>query len=63
MSTLRDSGPGDLPPVDVQTTGQRFENAIREYGIVNACEWFGHAPDSGFTQDTISDLRGKQGLR
>lgn len=31
----------------------RFENAIREVGIVAACEWFGHAPNSEFTKDTI----------
>lgn len=42
--------------VPVRTTGDKFENAIREYGIVNACEWFGHAPDSEFTKETIKVL-------
>ena len=34
----------------------RFENAIREIGISTACEWFGHAPDSEFTRETIKVL-------
>ena len=33
-----------------------FENAIRAYGVVAACEWFGHSPDSDFTKDTIKHL-------
>ena len=33
-------------PMDV------FENAIRDVGVVAACEWFGHAPDSEFTKET-----------
>lgn len=31
----------------------RFENAIREVGVVAACEWFGHAPGSEFTRETM----------
>jgi hypothetical protein len=34
-----------------------FENAIRRAGVVYACEWFGHAPDSEFTAETIRVLR------
>lgn len=33
-----------------------FENAIREYGVVAACEWFGHPADSEFTKETIKHL-------
>jgi len=33
-----------------------FENAIRTYGIVAACEWFGYSSDSEFTKETIKLL-------
>jgi hypothetical protein len=38
------------------TPADRFEDAIREVGIVFACEWFGHASGSEFTQETIRVL-------
>lgn len=41
---------GSKVPERVPT--DRFENAIREYGVVAACEWFGHNSDSEFTQET-----------
>lgn len=34
-----------------------WRKAILAYGIVNACTWFGHAPDSEFTQETIAQFR------
>ena len=43
-------------PVDELTPCDAFENAIRKYGIVAACEWFGHYRDSEFTTDTIAHL-------
>lgn len=42
--------------VPERTTGDRFENAIRQFGIVSACEWFGHSSDSDFTKETIRIL-------
>ena len=39
-----------------RTPSDRFENAIRVFGVVAACEWFGHAPDSEFTQETVRIL-------
>ena len=45
-----------LPLVDERTPGDRFENAIREYGVVAACEWFGHRADSEFTKETAQIL-------
>lgn len=39
--------------VQETTPNDVWENAIRKYGIVNACEWFGHSPDSEFTRETI----------
>lgn len=44
---------GKLERVVERTTGDRFENAVREFGVVNACEWFGHAADSEFTKETV----------
>ena len=61
---------GAIPFVDETTTGDMFENAIRRFGVVAACEWFGHTPDSEFTAETIrvlqersnAALRGDSGL-
>lgn len=43
----------EVVPCDV------WENAIRKYGIINACEWFGYSPDSEFTKETIEWLSEK----
>lgn len=40
----------------------KFEQAIREVGVVSACEWFGHAPDSEFTLDTIKVLAEREAM-
>lgn len=42
--------------VDERTPMDRFENAIRVVGVVAACEWFGHRPDSEFTKETARIL-------
>lgn len=42
--------------VEETTPNDVFENAIRKYGIVAACEWFGYASDSEFTKETIKTL-------
>jgi hypothetical protein len=41
-----------LQLVPERTPMDRFENAIREVGVVAACEWFGHTPASEFTRET-----------
>ena len=51
MSAILHSTEGSL--VKERTGSDRFENAIRRYGVVDACSWFGHAPDSEFTQETV----------
>ncbi len=56
MSSIEKGGPGELPPVDVKCTGDVFENAIRAFGVVNACEWFGHECASEFTAETVRTL-------
>lgn len=58
MSAKIEGGsPGEIYPVSVSVPADAWENAIRSYGVVNACEWFGHAPDSDFTTETIRILR------
>ena len=51
--TIENGGPGQIPPTKENVFADIWENTIRRYGVVNACEWFGHAPDSDFTRDTI----------
>lgn len=48
--------PGKIPPVEIKCKMDVFENAIREIGVINACEWFGHSSDSEFTKETIEIL-------
>lgn len=57
MSRIKDGGPGDIPPVPVNVPNDEWENTIRAYGVVNACEWFGYAIDSEFIAETINHLR------
>lgn len=57
MIEIKDGGPGDLPPVPVRVPNDEWENAIRKFGVVNACEWFDHAFNSTFTTETIRVLR------
>lgn len=45
--------PGYFKPVEVKVPNDVFENSVRAYGVVSACEWFGHSSDSLFVQDTI----------
>lgn len=59
MSEIKDGGAGALPPVEVKCPFDEFDNAIRKIGIVEACEWFGHAADSEFTKVTIEVLRAR----
>ncbi len=42
--------------VEVKTGCDEFENALRKFGVVAACEWFGHASDSDFTKETVKYL-------
>lgn len=48
---------GAIPLVEEDTTGDMFENAIRRIGVTAACEWFGYAPDSESTAETIRVLQ------
>jgi hypothetical protein len=59
MSKIKDGGPGEIPVVPVRVPADEWDNTIRKFGVVSACEWFGHAPDSEFTAETIKELRAR----
>jgi hypothetical protein len=59
---MKFGGAGDIPNVQVKCEADVFENAIREIGVVFACEWFGHDEDSDFTKETISTLCERSGV-
>lgn len=62
MNRIKNGGPDDLPQVEAKCPNDDWENSIRKYGVVNACEWFGHAADSDFTAETIRIL-GERGAQ
>jgi hypothetical protein len=62
METIKFGGPGEIAPVLVKVPSDAWENTIRAFGVVNACEWFGHAADSEFTDETIWVLRMRSDL-
>lgn len=62
MSKIPFGGPGEIPLVEVRVPNDEFENMIRRIGVVAACEWFDHAPDSEFTVETIRVLRDRSGV-
>ena len=35
--------------IPVKCPMDEFENAVRKFGVIAACEWFGHIYDSDFT--------------
>lgn len=45
-----------IPPAAETVPADRWDNIIREWGVVYACEWFGHHRSSDFTRDTITEL-------
>lgn len=56
MNKILFGGPCEIPLVPVRCKNDEWENMIRTYGVVNACEWFGYSPDSEFTKETIKIL-------
>ena len=61
--TMEFGNPGEIADVVAKNTGDEFENAIRKYGAVAACEWFGFVSDSDFTKDTILVLIARSNAR
>ena len=57
MSKIENGKPRAIAAVPEHVPMDEFENAIRKIGVVNACEWFGHAPDSEFTREIIKVLQ------
>lgn len=62
MTKIPYGNPGDIPPVEEYCKADEFENYIREFGVVNACEWFGYSSDSEFTKETIELLLERSGI-
>lgn len=54
---IKDGGRDEIPSVRERCDADRWDNTIRAYGVVEACQWFGHEPDSEFTAFTIQVLR------
>lgn len=48
--------PKAIKPMLEYSIADRFENAIREFGVGNACEWFGHPFDGEFAQEVAAVL-------
>lgn len=48
--------------VNFKTDTEWFEHVIMRYGIVAACEWFGHDCDSQFTRDTKQHFAAKDAI-
>ena len=48
--------PNAIPQVEVKVGADDFENAIRAFGVGNACEWFGHDCDDEFAKETVRVL-------
>ena len=61
--TIEFGSAGEIADVVAVNTGDEFENAIRKYGVVAACEWFGYESDSYFTKSTILVLIARSNAR
>lgn len=57
MTSIPYGDPNEIPLVEASCLNDEFENMIRKFGVVNSCEWFGHAYDSEFTKETVEILK------
>ena len=62
LSRIPFGSPNEIPLVEVKCKNDEWENMIRTYGVVNSAEWFGYAPDSEFTKETIRVLMERSGM-
>lgn len=53
----------EIPAIKERCENDVFENAIRRIGVIAACEWFGHRPDSEFTIETIRVLKARSKVK
>ena len=58
---MKNGGKNEIPACEVACPADVFENAIREIGVVFACEWFGHKENSDFTKQAIKMLYERSG--
>lgn len=63
MIKLKYGGKGEILPVEVKCPSDEFENTIRAYGVINACEWFGYSSEDDFTLETIRILCRRSGIK
>jgi len=54
--------PGAIPPVEERFEADRWDNIVREWGVVYACEWFGYAPESPMVEFITRQLMERSGL-
>ena len=54
--------PGAIKPVEIECGMDVFDNAVREFGVTNSCEWFGHEMTSDFQRETIEVLCERSGV-
>ena len=59
---MKYGGASEIPACEVNSQADKFENQIREIGVVFACEWFGHNEKSDFTKGTIKTLCERSGI-
>jgi hypothetical protein len=53
---MKYGGANEIPQVVVECEADVFDNAIRKFGVENACEWFGYRACDDFTIGSIREL-------
>lgn len=48
--------PNTIPPVDVTCANDEWENAIRKFGVSNACEWYRQEYNGEWAEETMHIL-------
>ena len=54
---MKDMEANDIPPIKPFSKSDRFENAIKEFGVLEACVWFDSANRIEFAKDAARVLR------
>ena len=54
---MKDMEANDIPPIKPMSASDRFENAIKEFGVLEACVWFDSRNRREFAQDVAQTLR------
>ena len=54
---MKDMEANDIPPIKPMSADDRFENAVREYGVIKACVWFNSQNRFEFALEVAATLR------